>query len=49
MSLSLVGKTGSEVLAHRHEPLLNLHVLRVGRNVPLGDIIADAHQQAKGL
>ena len=49
MSLRLVGKTGTEVLAHRHEPLLNLNVLRVGRHVPLGDIVADAHQQSKGL
>ena len=49
MSLGLVGKTGPEVLAHRHEPLLNLHVLGVGRHVPLGDVLADAHQQAKGL
>ena len=32
MSLGLVGKTGLEVLAHRHEPLLNLHVLGVGRH-----------------
>ena len=29
MSLGLVGKTGLEVLAHRHEPLLDLHVLRL--------------------
>jgi hypothetical protein len=36
-------------LAHRHEPLLDLHALRVGRHVPLGDVIADAYQQAKGL
>ena len=43
MSLSLVGKTGTEVLAHRHEPLLNLHALRVGRHVLLGDIVADTH------
>ena len=49
MSLRLVGKTGAEVLVHRHEPLLNLHVLRVGRHVLLGDIVADAHQQAKGF
>ena len=49
MSLSLVGKTGTEVLEHRHEPLLNLHVLRVGRHVLLGDIVADAHQQVQGL
>ena len=49
MSLRLVSKTGTEVLAHRHEPLLNLHVLRVGRHVLLGDIVADAHQQAQGL
>ena len=27
MSIALVGKTGPEVLAHRHEPLLDLHVL----------------------
>ena len=49
MSLCLVGQTGPEVLAHRHEPLLNLHVLGVGRHIPLGDVLADAHQQAKGL
>ena len=50
MSLRLVGKTGAEVLVHRHhEPLLNLHVLRVGHNVLVGDIVADAHQQAHGL
>ena len=49
MSLHLVGKTGAEVLEHGHEPLLNLHVLRVGRHVLLGDIVADAHQQAHGL
>ena len=49
MSLGLVGETGPEVLAHRHEPLLNLHVLGVGCHVPLGDVLADAHQQAKGL
>ena len=49
MSLGLVGKTGPEVLEHRHEPLLDLHVLRVGLHVPLGDVVADAHQQAKGL
>ena len=48
MSLGLVGKTGPEVLAHRYEPLLDLHVLRVGRHEPLGDVLADA-QQAKGL
>ena len=45
----LVSKTGSDVLAHRHEQLLDLHVLRVGLHVLLGDIVADAHQQAKGL
>ena len=45
----LVGKTGPEVLAHRHERLLDLHVLRVGLHVLLGDVVADAHQQAKGL
>ena len=49
MSLRLVGKTGTEVLAHRYEPLLNLNVLRVGRQLPLGDIVADADQHAKGL
>ena len=49
MSLRLVSKTGAEVLVHRHEPLLTLHVLRVGRHVLLGDIVADAHQQAHGL
>ena len=52
MSLGLVGKTGPEVLAHRHErhePLLDLHVLRVCFHVPLGDVAADAHQQAKAL
>ena len=49
MSLRLVGKTGAEVLAHRHEPLLNLHALRVDRHLLLDDIVADAHQQAKGL
>ena len=43
MSLSLVGKTGTEVLAHRHEQLLNLHVLSVGRHVLHGDIFADAY------
>ena len=47
MSLGLVGKTGPEVLAHRHEPLLDLHILRVGLHRPLGDFVADAHQQAK--
>ena len=49
MSLRLVGKTGAEVLVHRHEPLQNLHVLMVGRHVLLGDIVADAHQQVHGL
>ena len=49
MSLGLVGKTGTAVLAHRYKPLLDLHVLRVGRHVPLGEVLADAHQQAKGL
>ena len=49
MSLRLVGKTGDEVLAHRHEPRLNLHFLRVGRHVLLGDIVADPHQEAQGL
>ena len=49
MSLRLVGNTGTEVLAHRHEPLLNLHFIRVGRQLLLGDIVADAHQQAHGL
>lgn len=49
MSLGLVGKTGPEVLAHRHDPLLNLHVLGVGRHVPLGYVFSDAHQQAKVL
>ena len=49
MSLGLVGKTGPEVLAHRHEPLLDLHILRVGLHVPLGDLVVDAHQQAKSL
>ena len=39
MSIGLVGKTGPEVLAHRHEPLLDLHVLRVGLHVPLGDVV----------
>ena len=29
MSLGLVGKTGPEDLVHRHEPPLDLHVLRV--------------------
>ena len=43
MSFSLVGKTGTEVLAHRHEPLLNLHVIRVDRHLLLGDIVADIH------
>ena len=49
MSLGLVGKTGPEDLEHRHEPLLDPHVLRVGLHVLLGDIVADAHQQAEGL
>ena len=49
MSIGLVGKTDPEVLAHRHEPLLDLHDLRVGFHVLLGDVVADAHQQAKGL
>ena len=49
MSLGLVGKTGPEVLAHRHEPLLDMHVVSVGLLVLLGDVVADAHQQAKGL
>ena len=49
MSLGLVGKTGPEDLGHHHEPLLDLHVLRVGLHVPLGDVVADAQQQAKGL
>ena len=49
MSLGLVGKTGREVMAPRHEQLLDLHVLRVGLHVPLSDVVADAHQQAKGL
>ena len=49
MSLGLVGKTGPEDLAHRHEPLLDLNVIRVGLHLPLGDGVADAHQQAKGL
>ena len=49
MSIGLVGKTGTEVLAHRHEPLLDLHVLRDGLYLVLGDVVADAHQQAKGL
>ena len=49
MSIGLVGKTGPEVLEHRHEPLLDLHVLRVGSHVLLGDVVADAHQQAEGL
>ena len=49
MSIGLVGKTGPEVLEHRHEPLLDRHVLRVGLQVPLGDVVADAHQQAKSL
>ena len=47
MSIGLVGKTGPEVLAHRHEPLLDLQVLWVGFHVLLGDVVADAHQQAK--
>ena len=41
MSLGLVGKTGPEVLEHRNEPLLDLHVLRVGLHVPLGDVVAE--------
>ena len=49
MILGLVGMTGPDVLAHRYEPLLDLHVLRVGRHLPLGDVLADAYQQAKGL
>ena len=49
MSIALVGKTGPEVLAHRHEPLLDLQVLRVGFHLLLGDVVADAHQQAEGL
>ena len=49
MSLGLLGKTGPEVLAHRNEPLLDLHIIRVGFHTPLGDVVADAHQQAKGL
>ena len=49
MSLGLVGKTGPEDLAHFYEPLLGLNVLRVGLHVPLGDFVADVHQQAKGL
>ena len=49
MSLSLVGNTGTELLAHRHEPLLNLHVIRVDCHSLLGDIVADTHLQAKGL
>ena len=49
MSLGLVGMTGPEVLEHRHELLLDLHVLGVGFHVPLGDVVADAHQQAEGL
>ena len=32
-----------------HEPLLDLHVLRVDLDVPLGDFVADTHRQAKGL
>ena len=43
MSLSLVGKTGTEVLEHRHEPLLNLYVIRVDCHVLLVDIVADTH------
>ena len=43
MSLRLVGKTGTEVLAHRHEPLLNLHVIRVDCHLLRGDIVADTH------
>lgn len=49
MSFRLVGKTGPEVLAHRHEALLNLCIPRVGRHVPLGYIVTDAHQQAQRL
>ena len=49
MSLGGVGKTGPEGMAHCHEPMIDLHVLRVGLHVPLGDVFADAHQQAKGL
>ena len=49
MSLGLVGKTGPGVLARRHEPLLNLHVLRVALQVLLSDVVADSHQQARGL
>ena len=49
MSFRLHGKTGTEVLAHRHEAVLNLLVLGVGIDVPLGHIVADAQQQAKRL
>ena len=49
MSLGLLGKIGPEVLAHRNEPLLDLHNLKVGLHIPLGDLVVDAHQQAKGL
>ena len=49
MILSLIGKAGTEVLAHRHEALLNLSVVGIGLYVPLGHIVADAHQKAKRL
>ena len=47
MSLSLVGKTGTGVLAHRQEPLFDLRVFRVGCHVPVCHILGNAHQQAK--
>ena len=42
MSLSLVGKKGGDVLAHRQEPLFDLRVLRVGCHVPFSHILGNA-------